>query len=129
MRTASASSLKRDSDKRQALPREGTRLRFLYDLFQSNRGKIVSFSLARAGKDVASLVDFYGLDIRTIGKRRWLLAGEWQGKEYVDYVLAEQEKREARVRKIAESRVHRNAARDDRKAKGGLTELAEDYPG
>jgi hypothetical protein len=29
----------------------------------------------------------YGLDIRSLGRRQWLLAGEWVGGTYVDYVV------------------------------------------
>lgn len=32
------------------------------------------------------LRDFYGLDIRNFGRRRWCLVGEWFGKEYKDYI-------------------------------------------
>lgn len=81
----------------QQKPREGTRLRQVYDLFQANKGTPIEFHVRMFGPDpniVNKLMDFYGLDIRRIrsGSSRvgrvstWVLAGEWFGRVYVDYV-------------------------------------------
>lgn len=68
-------------------PREGTRLREIYDLLQSNKGTPTDFTCRKRDTNrIDQLRDFYGLDIRNIGYRRWLLAGEWFGKVYIDYV-------------------------------------------
>lgn len=71
------------------LPREGTNLRKAYDLFQNNKGVIINTTLRELGIDRGGsnqLIDFYGLDIRKFGYRRWCLVGEWFGKVYVDYL-------------------------------------------
>jgi len=81
----------------QPMPREGSRLRKVYDLFQANKGRPVEFQIGMFGPDpnaINKLMDFYGLDIRRIrsGSSRvgrvstWVLAGEWFGRVYVDYV-------------------------------------------
>lgn len=67
----------------QSLPREGTKLREVYDLFQANKGVAISFKRDHA---VYFLVDFYGLDIRCVRQGQWVLAGEWFGKVYQDYI-------------------------------------------
>lgn len=69
----------------QAAPREGTKLREVYDLFQANKGRVISFTRP-AAYITESLTDYYGLDLRCVGYRKWVLAGEWFGKIYVDYV-------------------------------------------
>lgn len=71
----------------QDKPREGTPLRETYDLFQANRGIPISYTRDRhRSMQIPQLQDFYGLDIRNVGYGRWLLAGEWFGRVYVDYV-------------------------------------------
>lgn len=71
----------------QLRPREGTRLRATYDLFMANRGVPIDWRHPdRHGATVAQLRDFYGLDIRRIGPKRYVLAGEWFGKTYIDYI-------------------------------------------
>jgi len=77
------------------VPREGTAIREIYDLFQANKGVPIEFTIPRNRRVVDSLIDFYGLDIRCLhrgrrhcGKSRWVLAGEWFGSVYVDYVAA-----------------------------------------
>lgn len=80
----------------KSIPRDGSRLRFVYDLFQANKGKVIEFQPSLIGdpRIVAQLQDFYGLDIRRVrnGSSRvgristWVLAGEWFGRVYVDYV-------------------------------------------
>lgn len=77
-------------------PREGSRLRAIYDALQSNKGAPVEIHLD--GNELRQLSDFYGLDIRNVrrgfhreGCQGWrepahLLAGEWFGRVYIDYV-------------------------------------------
>lgn len=81
----------------QEKPRDGSRLRKVYDLLQKNKGR--SFDVDREdckaiGESRFQLEDFYGLDIRctrkgdrrTNRKSSYVLAGEWFGRVYVDYI-------------------------------------------
>lgn len=97
MRCATASEFKKKGRRRtplQAVPNEGTRLRLIFDFFQSNKGHPVEWTHGRDTGAVVKLTDFYGLDIRCVqkGDRRtgrksiYVLAGEWFGKVYVDYI-------------------------------------------
>lgn len=81
----------------QRAPRAGSGLRKVYDLFQANKGMPVAFQIGDYGtgpNTISMLTDFYGLDIRRlhngssrVGRRsQWILAGEWFGRVYVDYV-------------------------------------------
>lgn len=81
---------------RRPVPAEGTRLRELYDLFKANEGVPVAVATSR-GRPVDDLTDFYGLDIMCLIPGRggapphnvkpvYVLAGEWFGMEYVDYI-------------------------------------------
>lgn len=92
MRNASAASAKGYREHTQLRPREGTKLRALYDLLVANKGYPVTVSKANKYR-LVQLRDFYGLDIIHISGRgrghppiRWLLAGEWFGRTYVDYI-------------------------------------------
>jgi hypothetical protein len=78
----------------QQIPKEGTKIRKIYDLLMENRGRWVdvsrsSFGIKYSGALASiseALINGYGLDIRkSYGK--WLLAGEWFGKVYIDYVV------------------------------------------
>lgn len=73
-----------------SVPREGTKWRAMYDLLMANKGIPVDIPLNEFGKShgriVAALRDFYGLDIVRISRGRWVLAGEWKGSQYVDYI-------------------------------------------
>lgn len=85
--TLSASDLKGRRIRRPDLPAGGTRTRELYDMFMANKGVPIGFGKnQRDGAVFARLTDTYGLDIRSLGYRRWVLAGEWFGKVYVDYI-------------------------------------------
>jgi hypothetical protein len=89
-------------------PREGTRLRFIYDKIFAEPGQWIIFSAKKdfgwwsfASKDGAGslgnmldqLQNSYGLDIRTRrlagahgrAQREVMLAGEWFGRVYIDY--------------------------------------------
>lgn len=67
------------------IPREGTKLREVYDTFQRNKGVPLDWSSTQYS-GMYQLTDFYGLDIIRLKKNTWLLAGEWFGRVYVDYV-------------------------------------------
>lgn len=78
---------------KQKEPREGTRLRELWDLFQANKGQPLAYSCTnRTGtgnnRRLDDLRDYYGLDIRPAGRGFWVLAGQWFGDEYVNYTKA-----------------------------------------
>jgi hypothetical protein len=71
-------------------PREGSRLREIFDSFQANKGIPIRIDIGHA---IYSLRDTYGMDlICLIQKRRvnyqwlWVFAGEWFGDKYVDYI-------------------------------------------
>lgn len=86
-------------------PKPGTKLRALYDLFQSNKGKpidVVDLTKVvgnQTGPMIANLKDYYGMDIRSTGDGRTRLVkrnlsraaqtfvGEWVGKIYIDYMV------------------------------------------
>lgn len=91
MRVESVSALKRikhGHGRTVLYPHEGTRTRALYDLFKANEGiPIGDLSLSVSDHStLARLQDFYGLDIRCIRRGTWVLAGEWFGSRYVDYI-------------------------------------------
>lgn len=82
---------------RQSSPREGTKLRRMYDLLMASKGLPLDTPLAmfgmtaesrsnNAGIYIENLRNFYGLDIRKLEPGRWVLAGEWFGKVYIDYI-------------------------------------------
>jgi len=73
---------------RNPRPREGTKLRAIHDLFVANKGIPIAFSTsgAPARARIEQLRNFYGLDIRCLARGRWVLAGEWYGSTYVDYI-------------------------------------------
>ena len=112
MRQESAASMKGTRAHYQLAPREGTKLRALYDGFMEHKG--LPFQRNLCPKDhrrIADLKDFYGLDIRMLksgsGNRwegssvpgTWVLAGEWFGKTYVDYIADRIAKHERKERK------------------------------
>ncbi len=70
------------------VPAEGSALRELYDLFYANRGRVIEwkYNCKAAGRTIDDLRDYYGMDIRRIRNSRWILAGEWFGRVYIDYV-------------------------------------------
>jgi hypothetical protein len=82
-----ASSIGRYSKPFRDAPREGTKIRALYDLFVANPGKAVQISIGGANYTrLEYLRDSYGLDIRRLRKGYWVLVGEWVGKAYVDFL-------------------------------------------
>jgi hypothetical protein len=104
MRMMSAAEAKTGHFRGQMKPREGSRLRAIYDRLQENRGSFVSlmdlidyrYQSNRVWR--VMLENTYGLDIRShsVGKGRgsgrggrtitYALVGEWFGDCYVDYV-------------------------------------------
>lgn len=74
---------------KQNVPKEGTKIRELYDLFMDNKGKIldVTFNDSTERSRKAYLVDSYGLDIRCLQRGKWCLVGEWNDDKYIDYVV------------------------------------------
>lgn len=88
MRLVPASHLKGRATKIVAsMPREGTKLRELYDLFQSNKGQVIAINRTKqTGRRFEDLIDFYGLDIQHVRLGQWILAGEWFGENYVSYL-------------------------------------------
>jgi len=105
MRTESAYSVKgkRRGKGQQKIPRAGSKVRGLWDLLHLYKGEIVTLPLSLMFHNTAinHLRDFYGLDIRNLGgdghgrKRmgsRWILAGEWFGSRYVDYISQSKKK-------------------------------------
>jgi len=87
MRLIPASHLKGRATKIVAsMPREGTKLRALYDLFQANKGQVVAINRTKhTGRRFDDLTDFYGLDIQQVRLGHWMLVGEWFGEDYVSY--------------------------------------------
>lgn len=105
MRTESAACAKRAGKVNQRAPRPGTRLRELYDLFHVYRGEPRPFIFGDKDRfKIEQLRDFYGLDILVLGHEKrtlpgaghgpgiWVLAGEWFGRHYVDYIAEHIEK-------------------------------------
>ena len=72
----------------RAIPREGSHVRAVYDLFMAHKGVPVEFlhCARHGGRPVETLRDTYGLDIRCIRPGKWVLAGEWCGSRYRDYI-------------------------------------------
>jgi hypothetical protein len=81
---------------RRGKPHEGTVLRLWFDEIKASEGRPFSASIPSRVKD--DLMDFYALDIVVIEKSHnirgpkrvapssYVLAGEWFGSKYVDYV-------------------------------------------
>lgn len=92
MRVESVSSLKHTKHSRplQKIPREGTNIRAVYDLLMERRGLPIEVPLTvltgNGKRIINDLTDFYGLDIRKLRSKCWVLAGEWIGRVYVDYI-------------------------------------------
>ena len=80
----------------QAVPKPGTLIRQNWDILQSSPGRPVTLvgCTGSINNQLRHLTDFYGLDIRLVrqGSSRvgrlstYVLAGEWFGRVYVDYI-------------------------------------------
>lgn len=89
MKPMTASMMKgtRYSHYRAEPPREGTILRGVYDNFMSSKGLTIKISkVYYNARIIDSLTDYYGLDIRRVGRGKYCLVGEWFGLRYVDYL-------------------------------------------
>lgn len=89
MRVLSAAASKRNEsllNGAQMKPREGTALRGVYDFFISQKGVPIAWKRKRGDTNIDRLKDIYGLDIRCLRQGLWVLAGEWFGSTYVDYI-------------------------------------------
>lgn len=96
MRLFSANQIKgRKSRVVHSRPKPGTELGELYDLFQASKGAPiqVDYKDGKRSNRLIALQDFYGLDIRHVSKKHYVLAGEWFGRVYIDYI-AERVERE-----------------------------------
>jgi hypothetical protein len=93
MRCLPASELKKPRHRRgpptNPYPREGTQLRRLFDALMASKGAVADLPFPiRSGRRrmLVDLTDYYGLDIRHPSRGKYVLAGEWIGKVYVDYI-------------------------------------------
>jgi len=87
MRTTPASELKKQTRRQiNSIPREGSKIRALYDLFHSNKGQVIDFASPCNDRPLSDLRDYYGLDISRVAPCKWVLAGEWFGRAYRDYI-------------------------------------------
>lgn len=74
------------------IPRPGSRTRAIYDALIAQPGRLIEmpFSASSLNGILTHLRDDYGLDIRCRGSGRgtclWLLAGEYIGAGYLDYI-------------------------------------------
>lgn len=99
---ASAKETRHGVHNQHQIPAGGSVARRVYDLLMQNKGIPIDVSLTAIaagsrkshGRVLEDLRDFYGLDIRRIQNRRWVLAGEWFGKDYRDYIAEHLEKLE-----------------------------------
>jgi hypothetical protein len=69
-------------------PKEGSKLRQIYDLLMENKGKVVQISSDRQrnGRIRDQLTDIYGLDIAFLNPTEWQLIGEITNSgEYINY--------------------------------------------
>jgi hypothetical protein len=84
---------------RKDAPKAGASRR-LYDFLMERKGRVINMTqeqigkeldipLGRVGYRVEYLRNFYGLDIRCFGHGRYILAGEYVGNAYVDYIADE----------------------------------------
>lgn len=99
MRAMSAAALKRGKQTAlQSYPREGSKIRQFYDALNANKGLITYYPTGKQELSYMAncLRDYYGLDVRYMGKGQWILAGEWFGVGYVDYCAERAEQNDAR---------------------------------
>lgn len=92
-RVESAGSMKGGAygELRQKLPMEGSKIRELFDIFKANEGVPIKIKAMYYGyRSTEQLGMFYGLDLICLDRGRmnttWVLAGEWFGSKYVDYI-------------------------------------------
>lgn len=90
MKQLSAARLKGQKVRSQHVtPEEGSMLRTAYDYFVANKGLPVEFdgSTKLNSSILRQLRDFYGLDIRRLGKAKFCFCGEYVERGvYIDYI-------------------------------------------
>lgn len=74
----------------QQFPREGSKIRELFDILNAYKGQVVDISdcadnLKNVDMRIRQLIVFYGMDIVHVGKNRWRFVGEYIGPAYVSY--------------------------------------------
>jgi len=99
MRVITVSEMKGRDAPHRDYPTPGSLADQIYQRLTSSKGKIVDLSDLRGKRSrdrwlaIGQLMDFYGLDIRKIHPRKhdalYVLAGEWFGSHYSDYVAAQ----------------------------------------
>jgi hypothetical protein len=75
-------------------PKDGSRVREMFDLFHNYKGQIIDFGIhennrkecTRTGNIIKYLYTFYGMDLAHVGKHKWRFCGEYVGRTYVSYV-------------------------------------------
>lgn len=80
----------------ERLPREGSKIRAVYDIFDRFKGQEINFtelvSTISERKDIHSRIkylnDMYGMDIIHVRPHTWKYVGEYIGSKYVDYRVA-----------------------------------------
>lgn len=94
MRCMTVSQIKGTATRNPAnvAPRDGTKVREVWDYFQAHKGEPVYFQSGSNPTIIVRLEDNYGLDIRRLSKKKYVLSGEWFGKVYVDYIAERMEK-------------------------------------
>ena len=75
-------------------PTPGTRAGDIYDRLMSSKGIPIEIGSQEFMTIMVALTDYYGLDIRHVQrankrlglKSKYVLAGEWFGRVYIDYI-------------------------------------------
>ena len=73
----------------QQLPKEGSKVREVFDLFHAYKGQILDLGNSDIAKKtyqrIKHLQLFYGMDVVYLGKGKWCFRGEYIGSKYVLY--------------------------------------------
>jgi hypothetical protein len=109
MRTYSGANLKHNTNPRHMIPREGTKLRKLWDALQANPGQPVLISgffescanpMRSKHAALHNLTMFWGLEI-AYTYDTWALMGEWKGRDYHVYKVHQQKVKEQKDKEKA----------------------------
>lgn len=92
MRVDNAEAIKsgRRNGRTHDYPKAGSELRRVADMFLANRDAVIAY-VPKTKRIVDDLIDYYGLDIRRVGRGKYRLVGEWFGKVYIDYTKEAEE--------------------------------------
>ena len=78
---------------KDGMPELGSLRRQMFDYFRDRKGmpilneELKKFDKGIKGRVLADLIDYYGLDIRSVPDcHHKTLCGEWFGDKYVDYI-------------------------------------------